>query len=62
MNTMALRKQFYRLVDLYETGVCVNNEWYSVGLLPPADDVIKLKAIGRKLARIARKLKIEWDE
>ena len=62
LNTAALRRQYEALWQMYDFGTCVNNEWYSVGMKPPVENVTKLKAISRKLERIARQLKIDWDE
>lgn len=62
MNTTTLRRQFEALWQMYDAGTCMNNEWYSVGMEPPKENVSKLKAIARKLERLARQLKIEWDE
>ena len=61
-NIMRLQAQYDALRRIYDCCVCMNNEWGSVGMAPPAENVIKLKAVARKAARIARQLKIEWDE
>ena len=61
MNTAALKKQYEELEAIYDNGICDANEWYSVGMAPPAEIVNRLKAVARKMARIARQLKIDWD-
>ena len=61
-NIMRLQAQYDALRRIYDYCVCMNNEWGSVGMAPPTENVIKLKAVTRKAARIARQLKIEWDE
>jgi len=61
MNRETLMKQFEILCRLYETGEAMNNEWYSVGMEPPAENVTLTKSIWRKMTRMAKQLKIDWD-
>ncbi len=62
MNTAALMRQYESLWQIYDNGICENNEWYSVGMEPPKENVNMLRAVARKIERIARQLKIKWDE
>lgn len=48
--------QLDRLYELEDNGTCFTNEWYSVGLEPPREDVLKLKAIRRKITRMEKQL------
>jgi len=62
MNRIALQEQRNRLYVIWDTARSEANEFRSVGMEPPKENVSKLKAIARKLERLARQLKIEWDE
>lgn len=62
MSTMNLRLQYEELMRMYDTGICTINEWNSVGMAPPAENVSALKAVARKAKKTARKLRIKWDE
>lgn len=58
MNEMALRRQYNALWEILDSLECFLNEWNSVGMMPPKEDTDKCRSIARKVARIARQLKI----
>lgn len=59
MKREALMKQLDALCQVYETGVSINNEWYSVGMEPPAENVKIVKSVWRKMVRLAKQLNVE---
>ena len=46
-----------RLRQIEDEGICYENEFYSVGMMPPAEEVLKFKAVRRKIDRLERQLK-----
>lgn len=51
-----LMEQLEKLLELWDDGTCRNNEWYSVGMEPPKENVNTVKALSRKIGRLNRQL------
>lgn len=46
-----------RLRKIEDDGICYENEFYSVGMMPPVEEVAKFKAVRRKISRLEKQLK-----
>lgn len=47
-----------RLREIEDDGICYENEFFSVGMVPPAEEVAKFKAVRRKISRLEKQLKV----
>lgn len=50
-----------RMRQIEDQGICYENEFYSVGMLPPAEEVLKYKAVRRKIDRLERQMKVAQE-